>query len=504
MRMKNLHSRWLTGAVLLAMVELVAVVAVVATTLPAQAQRRGGGFFDQLFGAPQYQYPMEERPADYSRAPAAHRSESTPTTAIVVMGDAMADWLAYGLEEAFTDSPEIGVVRKHKTYSGLLRYEPRSDLDWSRMARDILAKERADFVVMMIGLQDRTSIREAQPARSPAAAQKQGKGQPEKDQQDKNQDKSQDNSQQDKTSEQKNSTDDADQPTIIAPEPRRTPGSANEFRSDRWAELYGRKIDEMIAALKSKGVPVLWIGLPAIRGPRSTADAVYLNDLYRARAEKAGIVYVDVWDGFVDEAGKYTTQGPDLEGQTRRLRAGDGVYFTKAGARKLAHYVERELRRLMSNRAIPVALPSDLPLGPQAPDTRPGVVTRPLAGPVLPLAASPAGSDELLGGRNLRPANTDPVATRVLLKGEPVAAAPGRADDFAWPRGQPTAAEPAAASASVEPPAAAAGRASSQKNPRGQTGPTPAAKPNSAPQLRSGPRPPQPQVRRNDPRGWLR
>ena len=28
------------------------------------------------------------------------------------------------------------------------------------------------------------------------------------------------------------------------------------------------------------------------------------------RAERAGIVYIDVWDGFVDEAGKYPNYGP--------------------------------------------------------------------------------------------------------------------------------------------------------------------------------------------------
>ncbi len=111
-------------------------------------------------------------------------------------------------------------------------------------------------------------------------------------------------------------------------------------------------------------MPVFWVGLPSIRGTKSTADAVYLNDLYpRARRTRRRRIYIDVWDGFVDESGKYSSYGPDYEGQTRRLRAGDGVYFTKSGARKLAHYVEREIRRYMSNRALPVALPS----GPLAP-----------------------------------------------------------------------------------------------------------------------------------------
>ena len=65
---------------------------------------------------------------------------------------------------------------------------------------------------------------------------------------------------------------------------------------------------------------MIWVGLPSQRGPKASADSSYLNDLYRSRAEKAGIIYVDVWDGFVDEAGKFSSQGPDYQGQIRRLR----------------------------------------------------------------------------------------------------------------------------------------------------------------------------------------
>jgi hypothetical protein len=55
----------------------------------------------------------------------------------------------------------------------------------------------------------------------------------------------------------------------------------------------------MIGVLKSKGVPVLWVGLPAIRGPKGTADMLFLDSLDRDAAGKAGITYVDVCDGFV-------------------------------------------------------------------------------------------------------------------------------------------------------------------------------------------------------------
>ena len=46
----------------------------------------------------------------------------------------------------------------------------------------------------------------------------------------------------------------------------------------------------------------------------------------------------------------------DFKGE---FRTGDGVYFTPHGARKLAHYVEREITRLLASRSGPIALPSD-------------------------------------------------------------------------------------------------------------------------------------------------
>ena len=137
--------------------------------------------------------------------------------------------------------------------------------------------------------------------------------------------------------------------------------------------------------------------------------------------------------GLVDEAGRFLQQGPDFQGQIRRLRSYDGVYFTQPGARKLAHYVEREITRLLAARSAPIALPTE----PATPDANalPGQpAPRPLAGPILPLVASSVGTDQLLGGPGSRPAAVDALAARTLVKGEPLAPPAGRADDFAWPR----------------------------------------------------------------------
>src|SRR5258705_2202752 len=226
---------------------------------------------------------------------------------------------------------------------------------------------------------------------------------------------------------------DDDAPQIAAEKSARSGGGLYEFRDERWVELYAKKIEELIGVLKTKGVPVLWVGLPAIRGQKGTADMLFLDALYRDGAGKAGITYVDIWDGFVDESGRFLQKGPDFEGQPRKLRADDGVYFTKPGARKLAHYVDREITRVLASRSAPIALPTE----PATPDANavPGQpAPRPLAGPIVPLVASSVGTDQLLGGPGSRPATVDALASQTLVKGEPLAPPAGRADDFVWPR----------------------------------------------------------------------
>jgi hypothetical protein len=400
--------------------------------------------------------PKREAPVDNSHAPSIRKAdvkdEAQITTKIVVMGDGMADWLAYGLEDAFSEQPEIGIVRKYRTNSGLIHYDSRRDTEWSQVAKDIIAAEKPKFVVMMVGVNDRQSIHEHAPAPAARSASKRNVEQDTAEALDPEALARQ-------SADAQNAEIEAKAEAAAAKEKReqqakaRTTSGTFEFHSEQWESAYVKRIDATIAALRSAGVPVLWVGLPAQRNSRISSDNAYLNDLYRQRAEKAGIVYVDIWDGFVSEGGRYTVQGPDYEGQIRRLRSGDGVYFTKAGARKLAHYVEREIQRSLTNRAVPVALPVDPTV--QSPGNRPGgPASRPMAGPVVPLTVSTGGGNELLGGgRAQRLPSPDPIATRVLTKGEPIPASTGRADDFTWPRGSnaAAAAEPAPTSTTAAP-----------------------------------------------------
>ena len=96
-----------------------------------------------------------------SHAPRPDKRDTVPERHVLVLGDAMADWLAYGLEDALSEQPDMGVIRKHKTVSGLIKYQPQGEPpDWAAAAKGILATEKPDAIVVMLGLHDRMAIRE--------------------------------------------------------------------------------------------------------------------------------------------------------------------------------------------------------------------------------------------------------------------------------------------------------------------------------------------------------
>ena len=345
--------------------------------------------------------PSYRRPQVYelTKAPAPHKVEKPPAETVLVVGDLLGDWLGYGLEQVFAETPEIGIQRKIKPDLGLARDDTRLDApEWSKAISDMLATEKPNAIVVMLGLNDRLPLRDRVPVTKGTTT----------------------------------LLDNDHPPATAAETQHQRPVENHEFHTEKWGELYSKRIDDMIAMLKTKGVPIVWVGLPAIRGAKSTSDMSYLDELYRARAEKAGITYVDVWDGFVDDHGNYAQQGPDFQGQTRRLRTYDGVNFTNYGAEKLAHYVEHELRRVLTSHVLPVALPVPEE---QSPANGGGVV-RPAIGPVVPLSAIGGGEGgDLLGAASHPPEQeANPLATRVLNRGDAIVAPPGRADDFSWPR----------------------------------------------------------------------
>lgn len=198
--------------------------------------------------------------------------------------------------------------------------------------------------------------------------------------------------------------------------------------SSEWTVEYQRRVDQFIKTIRDKGLPLIWIGQPPFKSPSMSKDLLALNTIYRNAAEKAGGSFADVWDGFIDEDGNFTQTGFDINGQTARLRANDGINITSAGKRKLAFYAEKPLRKVLGETD---SKPDDLST--TAPLAKPA-----LAKPVDRIAPfnirdlDNSDSDVLLGGAakpGLNPTPSKSTGQRLLS-----APRPGRVDDFSWPR----------------------------------------------------------------------
>ena len=345
------------------------------------------------------------RPARAPTPPKPAIAKSEPSVQIAVFGDSLADHLAKGLDDVFEDNADVAVIDRAKGDSGLVR---KDVADWPKAAQDYLqGSPKVRYALVMLGANDRQPIREGDEIAEPL--------------------------------------------------------------TERWRVLYRARVEALIKVFTDRKVPLVWVGLPPMQSDALSRDVASMNDIIRESVTKAGATYVDIWPGFVDDRDRYTASGPDPEGQIAKLRTADGVHFTKAGDRKLAHFADVELKRLMGTAAPAPDQPPAAPVAPAAPpsasgpsldgsgqptDTAaidrqitamlpslpeppgvPALPVKPAAGPVVPLGrseVSPGGT--LLSGR---PRDSDNLGTveRTLLRGNAPMPQPGRADDFRWPPG---------------------------------------------------------------------
>jgi uncharacterized protein len=207
-----------------------------------------------------------------------------------------------------------------------------------------------------------------------------------------------------------------------------------KYGTELWFKEYERRIDALATIVSRQKIPLLWVGLPAFQSPSLTTDFVGFNRLYRNHTEKHGGEFVDVWDGFVDEGGKFIITGYDVNGQQARLREADGIGMTQAGKRKLAFSVEKFLRRHVDTAA---PEPTDLNAS-----NLPALASLPALGidagqvrtqPISLTDPELDGGNALLGDKPA-PATLRETPRELLIKRGEMADAPlGRVDDYRMP-----------------------------------------------------------------------
>jgi uncharacterized protein len=324
-------------------------------------------------------------------------SEKPPeqaTIIVTVIGDSWGVQLGQGLREALSAKPEIGIANKARSETGLVNTSLR---DWPKFVTEMTAStELNNLTIMMVGSNDNQPLR--------------------------------------------------DETGIII-----------EPSSEKWKEIYTKRVDEILAAFLAKKTPFIWVGAPITKLDKLNSNLIAINKIYRERTQNAGFIYIESWDVFADNDGKYSNIGPDINGASVKLRSDDSVHFTKAGARKLAFFVEKDLNKLLSGNALksepqpatalPIAPILQLP-SPQSPiDIRNAVplpdaaglapvLQKREAGPILPLSSLPTVNNDKLAERSetTAPQQQKTTATDVFEQGLAPYPKPNRGDDFSWPR----------------------------------------------------------------------
>jgi len=120
-----------------------------------------------------------------------------------------------------------------------------------------------------------------------------------------------------------------------------------------WPAEYARRVNAFADIVAPQGQPLFWIGMPVMRPEKFHVRVQRVNTIYRAEmAIRPGARFIDIWRLLADADGNYSDR-IDIDGlpggKTERVRAGDGIHLSVAGA----HRVEAHVRAIVQETLVP-------------------------------------------------------------------------------------------------------------------------------------------------------
>ena len=306
--------------------------------------------------------------------------ETAEPTQVLVLGDAIGGGLGAGQVRMAAGSVRFEVSIRFNEESGLVRPDV---YDWAASLPKILATNRYDVAVVLLGTNDRQMIR--------------------------------------------------------------TANERLAFNSPAWIDAYKARMDGILDRFADAGVKVYWVAIPPVADARYDADLKVIAALQRERIEARGFAYLDFRAQFSNPDGSFADIGPDETGTVRKLRGKDGISFFKAGNNKFAQLVLSSIQSGKRDRAtarVTVAAPQSqmheaersVPLFGQS-LTLGGILTfepKDIHADALVVAGvgiKPSAAFQAI--RNVTVDGSD--AAKLLRRGEIAPVPKGRADDFSLP-----------------------------------------------------------------------
>ncbi|RZJ18608.1 MAG: DUF459 domain-containing protein [Brevundimonas sp.] len=122
-------------------------------------------------------------------------------------------------------------------------------------------------------------------------------------------------------------------------------GELHPFGSDAWKAAYGRRVDDLVALLRSRDVAVYWVGLPRMKRESFDARMAVINGVVEARMTALAVPYLATETLTSDPQGRYDAYLTTEAGRRRLMRADDGIHMSMAGYQRISAPVAERLMR---------------------------------------------------------------------------------------------------------------------------------------------------------------
>ncbi len=209
------------------------------------------------------------------------RAAASPGAAakILIVGDSMiAGGFGLYLEKRLEKGAGFSVYRQGKSSSGLARPD---FFNWFTEAEKLVERERPDAVVVMFGGNDGQGLYMGREASSKWI----------------------------------------------------------RYGEENWTREYRRRVNVFADAIAPQGQQIFWVGMPAMRPEKLNRRVKHINMIFRAEmAVRRQALFIDIWPSLAGSDGRYRDK-LDIGGETRRIRAWDGIHLSGAGARLVVELV---------------------------------------------------------------------------------------------------------------------------------------------------------------------
>ena len=107
------------------------------------------------------------------------------------------------------------------------------------------------------------------------------------------------------------------------------------FFTDAWDTVYGARLEAFVDLFSDDAVPVVILGMPAMRNAYHQSKMARINAVTRAACQRAGAYFLDTFVMTADAAGNPLARA-EVAGRPRIVHAADGMHLSRYGSDMVA------------------------------------------------------------------------------------------------------------------------------------------------------------------------